>query len=84
MSPIEGGLPMNMTEASTIAVALGSVAAIVVETAIKDPGAFGEIATDVEAFARRRPERLAHVPAARRGFYVAGMITTAVLLVLFA
>jgi hypothetical protein len=75
---------MNITEALTITVALGSVVAIVVETAIKDPRAFGEIATDVEAFARRRPERLVQVPATRRGFYVAGMITTAVLLVLFA
>jgi hypothetical protein len=73
-----------MTEALTIAVALGSVVAVVVETAIKDPGAFGEIATDVETFARRPSRRLAHLPSTRRKFYLAGMITTAVLLVLLA
>jgi hypothetical protein len=74
---------MNTIDALTIAVSLGSVVAIVIETALKDPGAFGEIATDVEAFARR-PAPMTHVPAARRGFYAAGMVTTALLLAYFA
>jgi hypothetical protein len=74
---------MNTIDALTIAVSLGSVVAIVIETALKDPGAFGEIATDVEAFARR-PAPMKHVPAGRRGFYAAGMVTTALLLAYFA
>lgn len=74
---------MTTTDAFAIAVALGGLAAIIVETALKDSGAFREIATDVEAFARR-PAPLATAPVARSGVYVAGAVTTVALLVLLA
>jgi hypothetical protein len=74
---------MNTTDALTTAVVLGSLAAIVIEIALKDPGAFREIATDVDAFARR-PAPVAAAAAVRRGVYVAGLVTTAMLLVLLA
>jgi hypothetical protein len=82
-APFRGREPMNTMEALTIAVSLGSVVAVVIETALKDPGAFGEIATDVEAFARR-PAPVAKVPSHRRDLYVVGVVTTALLLVFFA
>lgn len=71
---------MNTMEAWTIAVSLGSVVAVVIETALKDPGAFGDIVTDTEAFVRR-PKPMAQVPESRQGLYVVGMATAAMLLV---
>jgi hypothetical protein len=78
-------MPMNTIDALAVAVALGSLVAIVAETTLRNPGAFKEIATDAEGFARRaKPRSTMAAAARRRGFYVAGVVATAALLFLLA
>jgi hypothetical protein len=72
---------MNTADAVTVAVVIGSLAAVVAEIALKDPGAFREIANDSAAFARRQTSETVTRPA-RRAASVAATTALAVLLVL--
>jgi hypothetical protein len=69
---------MNTTDAVTIAVVLGSLAAVTVEIALKDPGAFRDIAQDSEGFARR-PVVASQASRMRRAVTVAGATAAAAL-----
>ena len=74
---------MNTSDAMTVALALGSLAALVVEVALRDPRAAWEILTDVEGFARRPAPPVA-APALGRAAYVGCTVAAPVLLFLEA
>jgi hypothetical protein len=74
---------MSTSEAVTIVLVLASLAVVILEIALKDPGAFREIADGSEAFARRTPP--APVAARmRRAAYAAGATGAAAMVFLLA
>ena len=75
---------MNTSDAMTVAFAVGSLAALVVEVAVRDPRAAWEILADVEGFARRSVPKVAAAPALGQAAYVGCTVAAAVLLFLEA